>query len=349
MYISIPELLRIKPGVLPNLGKYLRRDDWNDITLYYGEGIEKLYGTAVKETLNKHQVHVLHQQEILSNAVENVFNDLAFIPNKTEILVAIGGGKVIDYCKYLGFLKQIPVIAVPTALSNDGMASPTASLTQNGKRKSFKARSPEGVLIDTDVILQSPARYTFSGIGDMISKITAIRDWKLAFHNNHEPVNDFSVLVAEHSVENVLGSPSYEITNPEFIKRLAGSLVMSGVAMEICGSSRPASGAEHLISHAYDEVAQQPSLHGLQVGVAAYATSWLQENYRREVLANFLLISGFASFVEKNPLSKTDFIKAIELAPKLRNNYYTILSHPDSLENLKKFIEEDQLLQRWLN
>ncbi len=348
MYISIPELLRIKPGVLPHLGKYLKRYDWSDITIYYGEGIEKIYGNAIQETLSEHQISVLNQQEILSNAVENVFNDLALIPNKTEILVAIGGGKVIDYCKYLGFLKQIPVIAVPTALSNDGMASPTASLTQNGKRKSFKARSPEGVLIDTDVIIKSPARYTYSGIGDMISKITAIRDWKLAFHNNREPVNDFSVLVAEHSVENVLASTSYDITNPEFINRLAGSLVMSGVAMEVCGSSRPASGAEHLISHAYDEVAQKPSLHGLQVGVAAYATSWLQENYRREILANFLLISGFASFVENNPLSKTDFIKAVELAPKLRNNYYTILSQPYSINHFKRFLEEDTLMKRWL-
>lgn len=348
MYISIPELLRIKPGVLSNLGKYLKRDDWNEITLYFGEGIEKLYGKSVIDTLCHHKISVLHQQEILSNAVENVFPDLALIPNKTEVLVAIGGGKVIDYCKYLGFLKQIPVIAVPTALSNDGMASPTASLTQNGKRKSFKARPPEGVLIDTDIILKSPARYTYSGIGDMISKITAIRDWKLAFHKNNETVNDFSVLVAQHSVENVLGSPSYEITDPEFINRLAGSLVMSGVAMEICGSSRPASGAEHLISHAYDEVAKSLSLHGIQVGVAAYATSWLQENYRRETLANFLLISGFASFVEKNPLSKSDFLRAIELAPKLRNNYYTILSEQSSLQKVQTFIEEDSLLKRWL-
>ncbi len=318
MLIQVPELLRIKPGVLPQIGKYLARDDWNEITLFYGEGIEKLYGSQIEKTLNEHRVKTLYKKDILLNAVENVFDDLALIPAKTEVLVAIGGGKVIDYCKYLGFLKQLPVIAVPTALSNDGMASPTASLTQKGRRKSFKARPPEGVLVDTDVILKSPARYTYSGIGDMVAKITAIRDWKLAFHHTKEAVNDFSVLVAEHSVENILGSPSYEITNPEFINRLAGSLVMSGVAMEVCGSSRPASGAEHLISHAYDEVAASPSLHGIQVGVATYLTSWLQDNYRRELLANFLLISGFASFVEKNPLSKKDFIKAVELAPNLR-------------------------------
>lgn len=348
MYISVPELLRIKPGVLPNLGKYLARDEWNEITLYYGEGIEKIYGAEIEKTLKDHKVGVLFKKEILNNAVEGVFDDLALIPNKSEVLVAIGGGKVIDYCKYLGFLKHLPVIAVPTALSNDGMASPTASLTQNGKRKSFKARPPEGVLIDTSVILKSPVRYTYSGIGDMVAKVTAIRDWKLAFHQNKEAVNDFSVLVAQHSVENVFGSPSYEITDPEFINRLAGSLVMSGVSMEIAGSSRPASGAEHLISHAYDEVAQQPSLHGIQVGVASYATSWLQENHRQEMLSNFLLLSGFASFVEKNPLSKTDFIKALELAPKLRPNYYTVLSENESIARLKEFIETDLLLKRWL-
>lgn len=348
MFIQIPELLRIKPGVLLKLGKYLARDNWNEITLFYGEGIENIYGQQINTSLNEHKITTLFKKEITLNAVENVFNDLSQIPNKSEVLVAVGGGKVIDYCKYLGFLKQLPVIAVPTALSNDGMASPTASLTQGGKRISFKARPPEGVIIDTDVILKSPVRYTYSGIGDMVAKITAIRDWKLAFHHNQEAVNDFSVLVAEHSVENVLGSTSYEVTNPEFINRLAGSLVMSGVAMEICGSSRPASGAEHLISHAYDEVAAKPSLHGIQVGVASYLTSWLQENYRREILANFLLISGFASFVEKNPLCKNDFIKALERAPNLRPNYYTVLSQKDSLEKMKAQLESDELMKRWL-
>jgi len=348
MLIQIPQLLRIKSGVLPQIGKYLARDDWNEIVLLYGEGIEKIYGHQIEATLKEHQVKVLYKKDILLNAVENVFEDLALIPAKSEILVAIGGGKVIDYCKYLGFLKQLPVIAVPTALSNDGMASPTASLTQKGRRKSFKARPPEGVLIDTDVILKSPVRYTYSGIGDMVSKITAIRDWKLAFHHNREMVNDFSVLVAEHSVENILGSPSYEITNSEFINRLAGSLIMSGVAMEVCGSSRPASGAEHLISHAYDEVAARPSLHGIQVGVATYLTSWIQENYRREVLVNFLITSGFANYVDKNPLSKSDFIKALELAPSLRPNYYTVLLQDRALEKMKDYLETDDLMKRWL-
>ena len=93
-----------------------------------------------------------------------IFSKRHSASEKVDAIVAIGGGKVIDYCKYIAFILKLPIISVPTSISNDGFASPGASLLVNGKRKSQKAQIPYGVVIDTEIIRKSPY-YTYSGIG----------------------------------------------------------------------------------------------------------------------------------------------------------------------------------------
>jgi len=117
--------------------------------------------------------------------------------------------------------------------------------------------------------------------------------------------------------------------------------------MIIAGGSRPASGSEHLISHAYDSVATKPSLHGLQVGVASYAISAIQKETHTR-LRRDILESGFYDFMKENPLNKHDFLKAVLLAPHIKENYFTILSERGSMEALEKFIEEDDLMKQML-
>lgn len=122
---------------------------------------------------------------------------------------------------------------------------------------------------------------------------------------------------------------------------------MTGISMIIAGGSRPASGSEHLISHAYDAVASKPSLHVLQVGVASYAVSAIQgETHER--LKQDILESGFFEFMKENPLNKQDFLKAILMAPQIKENFHTILSERGSIECLERFIEEDELMQAML-
>src|SRR5207253_5856234 len=102
---------------------------------------------------------------------------------------------------------------------------------------------------------------------------TAVRDWKLAFHATGEPVDDFAALLSDGSIHAYLSHPAFD---SDGIRLLATVLMLNGIAMEICGSSRPASGSEHLISHALDAASARPRLHGLQVGVASYVASALQ-------------------------------------------------------------------------
>jgi glycerol-1-phosphate dehydrogenase [NAD(P)+] len=346
MEISTPTLLRIKPNAIHKIGKYLRKEGFTRVALFYGEGLKELFSEHITISFDSSEITVIQEEIVVSNDIDNIFRQTMSIPGTVQAIVAIGGGKVIDFSKYAAFILQLPIISVPTSISNDGFASPGASLVVNGKRKSMKANIPYGVIIDTEVIKNSPERYTFSGIGDLISNYTAIYDWKLSYDATREYVNDFAVLISTNAVENMVNYKNKNIADLEFLRLICGCLVMSGVAMEVSRSSRPASGSEHLISHAYDQVAARPSLHGLQVGVATFAISWLQENKEHAIIKEVLEITGFIDYVTKNPLNREDFIKAIRHAPSIKENYYTVLSEKGKLEKLVNFVKTDDYFNR---
>ncbi|MEZ7892876.1 MAG: iron-containing alcohol dehydrogenase family protein [Candidatus Wallbacteria bacterium] len=348
MEISIPTLLRIKPNALYKIGKYLRKENFKKIALFYGEGMREMLSETINISLDSSEISVDTEKTVTDNCVDAIFKENFPLPQGTNVIVAVGGGKVIDYCKYLGFISQIPVISVSTSISNDAMASPGASLTVNGVRRSLKARIPYGVIMDTNIIKNSPARFTYSGIGDLISKYTAIYDWKLSYRATGEAVNDFAVLISNNSVENVVNYKNKNVADVEFLRLVSGCLVMSGVAMEVSRSSRPASGSEHLISHAYDKISKKPSLHGIQVGIATYAISWLQKNDKHELIKSLLNETGFAEFAKKNPLNKQEFIEAIKIAPSIKENYYTILSEKGAIEKLLEFTTADEYLNKFI-
>lgn len=348
MQILIPTLLRIKPNAMNKLGKYLRKENFKRIALFYGEGIRELFDETIKISLDSSEIRVEQEVVVDDNLIEAVFDKAFSLPGDIDAVVAIGGGKVIDFAKYIGFVLQLPMISVPTALSHDGMASPGASLKMNGRRKSLKAQIPFGVVIDTKVIKESPQMFTLSGVGDLVSKFTAIYDWKKSFYETGEPVNDFSVLISMNSVENLVNYGNKDLADLEFLRLVAGCLVMSGVAMEVSQSSRPASGSEHLISHAYDMAAGQPSQHGIQVGVATIATAWLQENNKQDTIKQVLEETGFIAYVENHPLDKAAFIEAVKTATSIKKNYFTVLSEPGAVPKLLEHVENDSYLNRLL-
>jgi glycerol-1-phosphate dehydrogenase [NAD(P)+] len=344
MEISIPTLLRIKPEAINKIGKYLRNERLMKIAIFYGVGMKDILSERINISLESSEVRILHEETVTTNDIDSIFQSSVALPSPTAAIVAVGGGKVIDYCKYIAFILQIPVISVPTAISNDGFASPVCALLVNGKRKTMKAKIPYGVIIDTSIIKRSPMKFTLSGIGDMVSKYTAVYDWKLSYRKTGEPVNDFAVLISTNSIDNLANYGHKDVTDLEFIKLLCGSLVMSGIAMEVCGSSRPASGSEHLISHAYDKISASPSLHGIQVGIASYAIAVIQNNPKRELIKSLLDETGFYDYIRNNPLNKKEFIDAVRYAKNIKEGYYTILSEEGIVDELIEFIETNPFM-----
>ena len=266
--IFIPSILKIGKGELSNLGNYLKEESFMNIACFFSAGIEELFGEKIFQSLDSNEIKIHHKDIIEEIHIENIIHTAFKIPKNVDALVGIGGGKALDYSKYCAFVLDLPFISIPTSTSNDGFCSPNSSLLVENKRKSVKAKIPYGVIVDIEILQTSPESCIYSGIGDLISKITAGFDWKEASHLGKDYFSDFAYLIANNTITDIVNYQNSDIKNTEFLYHLANSLLMNGVSMEIAGSSRPASGSEHLISHAYDEISQKPSMHGIQVGIA---------------------------------------------------------------------------------
>ncbi len=343
MEIVVPSLLRIKPNALFKLGKYLRICGYTEVAVIYGEGIKELFYNTIEISFASSEIKILHEETALSSGIDDAFATAKRLPKSIKAIVAIGGGKAIDYCKFAGHVMQLPVISVPTVISNDGFASPLSSMDIDGKKTTVKTKIPDGVIVDTEIIRKSPVKFIYSGMGDLFCKITSIFDWKLSYKKTGEYVNDFASVICKNAVDTFIYYKNKDVTSTEYLGIIVGSLLMTGIAMEIAGSSRPASGSEHLISHAYDKLAAKPSMHGLQTGVASYAVSYLQ-GATHETVKTTIQECGFLDFMEQNKLNKADLIKAVRYAPEVKNGFYTILSEKDNIEKLAEFIEKDELM-----
>ncbi|MDR1694214.1 MAG: iron-containing alcohol dehydrogenase family protein [Lactobacillaceae bacterium] len=343
--INIPYLLKIGNGKTQKIGKYLFDKDMNNIALFTGYGIDELLGDKLYGGLEIQNIKILHKEIIDDISIEKITHTAFNLPPVIDAVVGIGGGKALDFAKYCAYLLKIPFISVPTSTSNDGFCSPSSSLTVDGKRKSVKSGIPYGVVIDLDIIKGCPKIFLYSGVGDMVSKITALWDWKEAFNKGFERFNDFASLLAYNSLDLLFNKHSFNVESPEFQRSLSNSLLVSGIAMEVAGTSRPASGSEHLISHALDSVCKKPKMHGIQVGVATYLCALLQKNENTEGVKTILSKTGFFEFAKGDTFAKKEFIEALKIASGIKQDYYTILSEVDSFERAVKFIETDGILK----
>jgi glycerol-1-phosphate dehydrogenase [NAD(P)+] len=154
-------------------------------------------------------------------------------------------------------------------------------------------------------------------------------------------VDDFAALLSDATVHQFLGRPSFDV---EGARLLSTSLMLNGVAMEICGSSRPASGSEHLISHALDAISGRPRLHGVQVGVATYLMSLVQEN-QSERIDGLFDETGFWDLVRSDPFSRDEWTRAIRMAPSIKDDFYTVLSQDGAVERAISLLDEDDKLK----
>lgn len=342
--ISIPAFLKIGNGVLSEIGTFLKNNELNKVVILFGNGLIDLFGNTVMESLSENSVEVLEYQELDSVHLNDI-TTLAFsMPNKTQAVIGIGGGKVIDGAKYCSFLRKIPFISVPTSASSDGFSSASASLLIDNKRQSVPAQMAFGIIMDVDVIKSAPAGFLYSGIGDMVSKITAIYDWEYEAKNGFGEINDCAVMIAKKAVNSFVRTPFESITDDLFLKELLNSLAMSGIANEIAGSSLPTSGSEHLISHALDKYSEKPQLHGVQVGIATYLMSVVQ-NHRYKRVYTIFKDTGFFDYVKTLNLDIDDYIKAIDLAPSIKPFRHTFL-HEESYRNkAKELIKTDTELK----
>ncbi len=337
--VQIPHLIRLKPGALQRLPIYLEREFWGRVLALLSEGLPDEIANRVLK------LQALGRAEIVTEAsVEWVESFLQQDLPGFDAVLGLGGGKALDVAKYLAFRLDLPYLALPTSLSNDGFCSPQSSLTQAGRKVSLKARLPHGVVVDLEVVGGAPRSLWLSGVGDLVSKWTAIHDWKLAFHAYATPFDDFAALLSDASVFQFLGHPGHDLAG---IRLLAQALLLNGVSMEIAGSSRPASGSEHLISHALDQISREPRAHGMQVGLATY---WMAHVQGQEVtrLDELFQVTGFWDAWRQQPMPRVEWLEALHMAPTIKENFYTVLQQPSSIERAERLLTSDRYLRACL-
>lgn len=346
--ISIPALLKIESGVTGRIGEYIKSAGFDHVVILFGNGLTDMFGKDVLNSLEKAGVEVLRHQEMDTVDLYDITN-LAFeLPKSTSAIIGMGGGKVIDAAKYIGFVLKIPFISVPTSSSSDGFSSSSASLTINGRRKSVPAAMPYGILVDTNVIKSAPRRFLYSGIGDMISKISSCHDWQHEEDGGYDEVNDCALMIAKKAVNSFVRAPYDEVDSEHFLKELLDSLAMSGIANEIAGSSLPTSGSEHMISHALDSFLDKPQLHGIQVGIATYIMCKVT-NHRYERVDTILTKTGFWDYCETLELKRADFERAIDLAPSMKPGRHTYIQEEQYRVLAKTLLAQDERLLRILS
>src|SRR6202008_2792787 len=159
-------------------------------------------------------------------------------------------------------LSGLPMVAVATSLAHDGIASPVASLDDEaGRKASYGVQMPIAVMVDLDYVRRSEPARRGSGIGDAVSTLSAIADWRLAERERGEEVDGVAVTFARMAATSIVHRTD-GIDDDDFLIALAESLVLSGLAMATAGSSRPCSGGDHEILHAIDHLYPDPARPG---------------------------------------------------------------------------------------
>jgi glycerol-1-phosphate dehydrogenase [NAD(P)+] len=246
-----------------------------------------------------------------------------------DVVVAVGGGKTIDVAKSACERTDLPVVVVPTQLTGDGISSPVSVIRgRQGDIESIRARLPIGVVADLDLVARSSPERMRAGVGDLVANICAIRDWRLAADAGHDTVDDFAALLAQAAADLVYGTNVTTLgqgsPDAPLVERLLDGLVLSGLAMEIAGSSRPCSGSEHLVSHAIDRLWPQTAPHGEQVAFGTVLCSRLQgEDWRP--IRSFVASAGMTAAARGFELGEDEVVAALQLAPATRPGRYTVL------------------------
>lgn len=262
--------------------------------------------------------------------------------NDCEVIIGVGGGRVLDVAKYAGFVGKIPYVCVPTTLSNDSLASPVSVLgTAGDARKTLKCKIPTGIVVDVNVIMGAPVEQLQSGIGDTISKYTALYDWKLDAAHRQDRVDDFSYLLSDMALTSLCYNEEKSFKSKEFIKILTQSLVLGGLAMEIAGNSRPSSGSEHLFCHSLEENYKEIQItHGMAVALGSLVSCRLQG---RDAECLYSVMKAY--HMDMDPMNwgitKEIFTDAWMRAADTRKDRYTVLNEVELTQELLGGIYEE--------
>ncbi|MGQ0772635.1 MAG: sn-glycerol-1-phosphate dehydrogenase [Nitrososphaerota archaeon] len=320
--MELPRLIVVGEKNIGQVGRFLRSlSEPKKVSVVAGMHVQKIVKTQFQKSLSASKIRfVWHTPKGNDEkSIIHVQNEIR--KDKSDLIVGIGGGRSVDVAKMIAFNLGKPFVSVPTAASHDGIASPFVSV-RGEKPHSIVATAPLGVFVDIDIIKRAPRNLLASGCGDLVAKITAVRDWEIGRDRTGEYFGRYSANLASMSAK-ILLEATEKKKLPD-IREIVEALISAGVASCIAGSSRPCSGSEHLFSHALDKLAPGIGLHGEKCGIGAILMAKLQGQDWKKI-AKTLKNVGAPTTAKEIGLKQDLIAKALVIAQSLRPERYTIL------------------------
>ena len=271
----------IEKNAISRLAEILR--DYKNILIVadentYGAAGEKtvsaLFGKEVKKVVFRGDKVLVPNEDAINTVTEKI--------DGIDMIVGIGSGVIQDLCKYVSHFNKIPYMIVATAPSMDGYASDGAAMITGGMKVTYKAGLPRAIIADTEVLCNAPIDMLKAGYGDIIGKFSALNDWKLSNCVNGEYFCQYIYDLTLEQIDTTLRLANGILERKEeSIKALMEALVIIGIMMSFAGSSRPASGSEHHLSHFFeitgivDNTEYFP--HGIDVAYSTIITTQIRE------------------------------------------------------------------------
>jgi len=330
--MELPRLIIVGEKNINDIGSFLKSlKNIKKVSLVSGNNVKKIVQNKIESSLSASKIQMVwHLAETNDKrSIKKIEQNVG--KSKSELIVGVGGGRSVDIAKIIGFNLDLPFVSIPTSASHDGIASPFVSIKGN-KPHSLVATAPLGVFVDVDIIKKAPKKLLASGCGDLIAKITAVRDWQLGRDKTGEYYGRYSADLALMSAKILMENSSRFSKKGLDVREVVEALISAGVASCIAGSSRPCSGAEHLFSHAVDKLEPGIGLHGEKCGIGAIMIAKLQGQDWRKIVKTLKSV-GAPTTAKEIGLKSEVLAKALTIAQSLRPERYTILKEVNINEN----------------
>ena len=330
--MELPRLIVVGEKNIGKIGNFLKSlNDAKKVSLISGSNVKKIVQKKIDESLASSNIKKSWYLSKIndSKSIKEIEKNIR--KNKTDLLIGVGGGRSVDIAKMIAFNLGKPFVSIPTSASHDGIASPFVSV-KGKKPHSLVAIAPLGVFVDVDIIKRAPKKLLASGCGDLIAKITAVRDWQLGNNKTGEYYGRYSAHLALMSAKILIENSSRFAKKGPDVREIVEALISAGVASCIAGSSRPCSGAEHLFSHAVDKLEPGVGLHGEKCGIGAIMIAKLQGQDWKNIVKTLKAV-GAPTTAKEIGLKSNILARALTIAQSLRPERYTILNQVNMTEN----------------
>jgi len=236
--------------------------------------LKALEGKNIKEVIFSGKTVLIPDEKAIEKVTEKL--------DGTELIVAIGSGVMQDLCKYMSHTSKIPYMVVATAPSMDGYASDGAAMILGGMKVTVAAGLPKAIVAATEVLKDAPMEMLQAGYGDIIGKYSALCDWQLSRVVNGEYFCQYIYDMTYAQINAVVSAVEGIVKrDEESIRKVMEALIIVGIMMSFAGSSRPASGSEHHLSHYFEIVGivkDEPYfVHGIDVAYSTVVTAKVRE------------------------------------------------------------------------